>query len=329
MRKIITIAESVLDTEYRNGQPVRSFVGGRIPCAAASLAMAGIPTFMVSESTNDAVGDIIVDYLNRHKVNTSSIDRYPDGATAFSAIFKNEDGTSSIVSYGRYPQERFNVMWPRIDKDDIVIIGSLYSVDQPQRERLFELLTYADERKAIIVYLPGLQHGQDFRITRLMPNILENLEISNIVIAHQQDIATIFPKETAEAAYRNHIGFYCDTFLHITPELDTKRFAARESFDHKAPQATKPDNWLGWQAGFTAGLVYMLLAKAVTHDSLRNQSSDTWNEIINEAYAWAQASTGNDNCIDEQFAASKTNALSVGDMLYEKLKELEKQQNHQ
>lgn len=43
MRKIIAIGESVLDTLYRNGQPIKAMVGGRIANATASLGMTGAP----------------------------------------------------------------------------------------------------------------------------------------------------------------------------------------------------------------------------------------------------------------------------------------------
>lgn len=310
MRKIITIAESVLDTEYQGGQPVRSFVGGRIPCAAASLAQAGAATFMVSECTTDAVGDIIVGYLRDHQVNVDSIDRYPDGATAFSAIFKGANGESSIVNYGLYPDERFKVMWPRIDKDDIVIIGSLYSVDLPQRERLFEMVAYAAERKAIIIYLPGFQHGINFRITRVMPNILENLEVADIVITQEQDINTIFPSETSEETYRKHIEFYCDNYLHINGDLGIMRYHDGTSTAYAGKRCT--ENWLGWQAGFTAGVVFSLLAQAITRDSLATMSESAWQAVIDEALQWAQASTGADNCVSAEWAASRKDALEQG-----------------
>lgn len=308
MRKIITIAQSVLDTEYRHGQPVRSFVGGRIPCAAASLAQCGIATYMVSECTQDAVGDIIVDYLNSHQVDTTSIDRYPDGATPFSAIFKDESGTQSIVNYGQYPDDRFKVIWPRIDKDDILIFGSLYSVDLPQRERLYELVSYAVERKAIIVYLPGFQHGINFRITRVMPNILENLEASSIVIAQQQDIDTIFPGETAAEVWNNHIEFYCDTYLHITPSLNVERYG-KHPFVHST-EAGIVDNTLGWQAGFTAGVVYALITAGITHDSLPEMDAAAWKAVVDEATQWAQASLNPDNCITPQWAHGRQEAMA-------------------
>ena len=64
MRKIIAIGESVLDTIFVDNKPVRSFVGGRIACAAASLGQIGLPTQFVSETTTDAVGDIIINDAN-------------------------------------------------------------------------------------------------------------------------------------------------------------------------------------------------------------------------------------------------------------------------
>ncbi|UKI43115.1 MAG: carbohydrate kinase family protein [Porphyromonadaceae bacterium] len=174
MRKIIAIGESVLDTLYRNGQPVKAMVGGRIANATASLGMTGVPVTFCSECCTDSVGDIIVDFFNRHQVATTSIDRYTDGSTQLSAIFLGEDGNDKIVNYGVYPDaDRFDVVWPRIDEGDIVLFGSLYSIAQPQRERVYELLSYAAERKAVMVYLPGFQHGINFRITRVLTAILE------------------------------------------------------------------------------------------------------------------------------------------------------------
>lgn len=194
MRKIIAIGESVLDTLYRNGQPIKAMVGGRIANATASLGMTGVPVTFCSECCTDSVGDIIVDFFNRHQVATTSIDRYTDGSTQLSAIFLGEDGNDKIVNYGVYPDaDRFDVVWPRIDEGDIVLFGSLYSIAQPQRERVYELLSYAAERKAVMVYLPGFQHGINFRITRVLTAILENLELSSIVVAHERDLSDIFP----------------------------------------------------------------------------------------------------------------------------------------
>ncbi len=294
MRKIIAIGESVLDTLFVDGQPVKSFVGGRIACAAASLGSLGLPCVMLSECTTDSVGDIVVNYLSGHGVDTRLIDRYPDGATPFSAIFPNGSG-KQIVNYGVYPKTRFDIVWPRIDEDDIVLFGSLYAIDLPQRQRLYELLKYAVERRAILIYLPGFQHGIGYRLTKVMPHLLENLEISDIVIAHEQDIHDIFPGETGDEAYHGHIEFYCRNYVHLTRSLSLLMY----SLGLELP-ASKPatDNLLGWQAGLTAGIIAQLFEKNITRQQLLGLDSATWRGILVDARNRAeQAAASDENCL--------------------------------
>lgn len=294
MRKIIAIGESVLDTLFVDGRPVKSFVGGRIACAAASLGGMGLPCQILSECTTDAVGDIVMDYLSRHQVDIRSVDRYPDGATPFSAIFPNGSG-KQIVNYGTYAKTRFDVVWPRIDEDDIVLFGSLYAIDLPQRKRLYDLLKYAVDRRAILVYLPGFQHGISFRLTKVMPHLLENLEISDIVIAHDQDIHDIFPGETGDEAYHNHIEFYCPNYVHLTRSLGMLMYAKDIDIPAESPAT---DNLLGWQAGLTAGIIAQLIERGITRQMLGELDNDTWTQILLAARAMAErAAASDENCL--------------------------------
>ena len=290
----------MLDTLFEGGRPVKSFVGGRIACAAASLGSMGLPCQMLSECTTDAVGDLVMDYLSRHGVDIRSVDRYPDGATPFAAIFPTQSGRA-IINYGSYAKTRFDVVWPRIDEDDIVLFGSLYAINLPQRERLYDLLKYAVERKAILVNLPGFQHGISYRLTKVMPHLYENLEISNIVIAHEQDIHDFFhlgvPGEAGDEAYHNHIEFYCDNYVHLSRSLGISMFAKNVSLlaEHHAT-----DNLLGWQAGLTAGIIAQLLQRDITREALATLGSDTWHEILVQARQMAEsAAASSDNTVQQ------------------------------
>ncbi len=303
MRKIIAIGESVVDTVFSGGKPLAAFIGGRIANTAASLGAMGLPVSMVSECGTDSVGQMVVDFLSEHSVDVKSIDRFTEGSTAFSAIFKTPGEADKIVNYGSYPNDRFDVIWPRIDEGDIVVFGSLYAIDLPQRERLFELVSYASERKAIIIYLPGFQHGINFRITRVMPNILENLEISDIVIAHNRDINDIFPGESGEEAFRNHIEFYCSNYMHINPDLSLSRFSTGKRHD-VANSGGGSANLLGWQAGFTAGIVSELCRLGVDRDELKTLDDEAWQGITAAAFKCAAVCAGQpDNCVTAYFAA--------------------------
>ena len=308
MRKIIAIGESILDTIYQDYQPVRSFVGGRVSNAAASLGELGLPVSMVSECCTDKVGDWVVEFFKSHNVDTNSIDRYTDGSTPLAAIFKQEGEEEKIVNYGVYPSNRFNVIWPRIDEDDIVLFGSYYAIDTPQRERLFDLLSYAAERKAIVIYLPGFQHGTQFNLTKVMPNILENFEVSTIVIDHDKDINNMFPNQDSDKVYNNHIKFYGPTYVHINPNENATIYKGMDKTE--CPFTCDTANHLGWQAGFIAGVIYELIARGLRWGDIGILSPEKWKDVVDGAFEFAaNSASGEDNCISPDFARKKSALL--------------------
>lgn len=301
MRKIIAIGESILDTIYENHQPVSAFVGGRVSNAAAALGDLELPVSMVSECCTDKVGDWVVDFFEKHHVDTKSIDRYTDGSTPLAAIFKEDGEQDKIVNYGTYPTNRFNVIWPRIDEDDILLFGSYYAIDQPQREKLYDLLSYAAERKAIVIYLPGFQHGTQFNLTKVMPNILENFEVSNIVIDHANDINTMFPNQDSDKVYNNHIKFYGPTYIHITPGKCATIYKGIDKTE--VPFSCESDNHLGWQAGFIAGVIHQLIACNIKHDDIETMEPSKWQQVMTSAFDFAACcATNGDNTLSDEFA---------------------------
>lgn len=285
MRKIIAIGESVLDILFdENDRPEKSFVGGRIANAAAILGKGGYPVSMVSECCNDHTGDVVFKFLSENGIDTTSIDRYVDGATAVSLIYRL-GGDNGVVrsNYGVYPNDRFDVVWPRIDEDDLVIFGSWYSIDETLRSRLFEMVTYASSRKSIIMYLPGCQHGISCRITKVMPAILENLEISDIIVANRADIETIFPGEGPEKAFRNHIEYYNPRFFFIDDDYSVTIYSHNNEKIELRPTAEYAGSGLAWQSKFIAALSANIFAEEVTKETITAVTPEQWRVIAAKA----------------------------------------------
>lgn len=281
MQKIIAIGESVFDTVYdADNRPTRSFVGGRIANAAAMLASAGLPVTMVSECCTDHVGDTVVAFLEQNGVNTHSIDRYVDGATAISLIFNTKEGTRRL-NYSAYPRQRFDVVWPRFDENDVVIFGSFYSIEGSVRQGLFEMVSHALERKAIVVYLPGCQHGINCRITKVMPAILENFEAADVVIANRADIEAIYPGEDGLEAYKNHIEFYDVCFIYIDDDFSL-HLLSRGVHEHFPAQSRPAEagDLLAWQSRLVAGVVSGIFSHGITKKSLRSATAAQWKMIL-------------------------------------------------
>lgn len=265
MRKIIAIGRCGLDIIMDGATPVCARPGGRIPNAAASLAAIGRHVSMVGEAGRDMVGDMVVGFLDRHGVDTRSVDRFTEGLTPTSLLFTPSGDT---VDYPGGPDGEMDVVWPRIDRDDILIFGGYYAIDPRVRRRLYEIVAYAREREAIIIYLPGFNPREVTRITKVMPAIFENLELSDIAVTRPEDIKTIFGTGDAAHAWRDHLSFYLPAMLHadyakgeVSLSTPSCRHACRAIPDNGIPR-------LDWDAAVVAGIAESLLKEDILYRNI-------------------------------------------------------------
>lgn len=279
MKKIICIGECGLDIIFRDGQPKSSNPGGRIVNAAAKLAREGLPVVMASEASQDHVGDKVVDFLKDAGVDVSSVDRFTEGRTPVMLYFGEADGQLSVCRYEQYPEQCFDIVWPRIDEGDIVVYGGFYAVDRRMRERMSQLLNHAVERKAVLVYLPGFLPQMEPRITRVMPAILENLECANLVIARNTDLKFIFGADNDGSAYHNHIDFYCRSLINVDiPNHRINYYSGKEVTSVEVPGDRLMD--LSWRAGVVAGVVSALYAMDANAEMLDTPDDDIRRRIL-------------------------------------------------
>lgn len=211
MKKVIIIGECGLDIIYDGPQPVGSMPAGRLLNAAAMLAREGLPVFMVGDTGADSPGDIVVDTLVKAGVDTTSVDRYVDGLTPVTFFFGDK-----VTPY-RLPSREggFDVVWPRIDSGDIVVFGGYYAIDPLIHQRLMSLVAYAVERKAFVVYLPGFMSQLAPRLTRVMPAILENLEVASLVLTRSSDLSALYNDTEPERCFAEHIAYYSQSLINL------------------------------------------------------------------------------------------------------------------
>ena len=154
MRKIIGIGETILDIIFKNGQPTKALPGGSVFNTMVSLGRLGIPVHFITELGQDQVGNNILSFMRENNLSTENVDIFCEGKSPVSLAFLNDQNEARYMFYTQYPENRLNVIWPRIDPDDILILGSYYAVNPSLRYRITEFLEYAHERKAIIYYDP-------------------------------------------------------------------------------------------------------------------------------------------------------------------------------
>ena len=67
-RKIIGIGETIMDIIFKNGKPTAAVPGGSTFNGIISLGRLGLDVSMISETGNDKVGDIIMDFMKDNGV---------------------------------------------------------------------------------------------------------------------------------------------------------------------------------------------------------------------------------------------------------------------
>lgn len=198
----------------------RTIVGGRLMRAAMLLGSTGHCVEMMGEAGRDPLGDLLVGFLQQSGVSTSCIDRYSDGAsTPTTLVFPSEipEAQPRSVVYRVEMAERWDARWPRIDAGDIVLFGGYFALQPRVRPLLLDFIEYARQRKALIVNMPGFNPAMAPAVTRVMPALLENLEISDAVVTATPDILHIFGSDDAPKCFADKIGFYTSLMLNLEP----------------------------------------------------------------------------------------------------------------
>ena len=294
MKRIITVGECSLDIIFSaEGQPLGSMPGGRIVNAAAILAREGLPVVMASDAAADPVGDIVVRFLSEAGVDVSCVDRYTDGRTPIQIFTAGEDAAGHIlptaIRYENYPDEAFDIVWP----GDIIIFGGFYAIDPKTNANINQFLRMAKDRKAILVYVPGFLPERTHAVTRLMPSILENLELADIVVARNADLEVVFGTSGQPGTcYRDHVNFYCRSLVNVDAMCHhITYFSGTETTGAEIPDSVATT--LMWNAGIVAGIAKAIIAADLKADDLDTPGVEIREKIITSAIQTAAAAARN------------------------------------
>ncbi len=302
MRKVIGIGETILDIIFRHGQPTAAVPGGSVFNGIVSLARAGVPVRFISETGNDQVGNIILDFMRQNNLSTEHVNVFPDGKSPVSLAFLNERSDAEYIFYKDYPRQRLDIVYPDIEEDDIVIIGSYYALNPVLRDKVAELLDRARRKQAIIYYDPNFRSTHKEEAIKLAPTIIENLEYADIVRGSQEDFFYMYNLREADRIYKDKIKFYCSNFLCTAGAEQIALRTAAVSKEYAIPPIEAVST-IGAGDNFNAGIIYGLLKHNVRREELNGMDEASWDKVIACGIAFAaEACKSFSNSVSEEFA---------------------------
>ena len=311
-RKVIGIGETVLDIIFRDNQPVTAVPGGSTFNAIISLSRAGVTTSFISETGNDRIGRMIIQFLKDNGCQATSVNVYTDSKSPLSLAFLDDHDDAEYIFYKDHPHDRLDFSYPDVQTDDIVLFGSYYALNPVIRPQVKAFLDYARHQGAIIYYDVNFRTSHRHEVMKLTPNLLENFELADIVRGSAEDFEVLFRKSDPDVVYRSQIAFYTRNFIY-THGSQPVTLRGQGNIRKEYPVSPTPTvSTIGAGDNFNAGLLYGLLREGITRDDIeRGLSEQQWDGLIASGQQFAaQACQSLDNYISAEYGQQlKSHAL--------------------
>lgn len=287
-RKVIGIGETTLDIIFRDNQPVRAVPGGSTFNACVSLGRAGIETTFISVTGNDRVGRSIIDFLRENGVNADNVNVFPDSKSPISLAFLDENNDAEYLFYKDHPHDKLEFTHPDIQPGDIVLFGSFFALNPVIRPQMAGFLEYAQRKGAILYYDVNFRSSHKDEIMKITPNLLENLELTDIVRGSEEDFRVLYGKDDPDKVYMAELSFYCKKFI-CTRGANPIIVRAENGFRKEYPTLqTQTVSTIGAGDNFNAGFIYGMLKQGITRENIDSGLTEAqWDYLIGMGQAFS------------------------------------------
>jgi fructokinase len=303
MRKIYGIGETLLDIIFKNGQPQAAKPGGAMLNSTVSLGRIGLPVSIISEYADDDVGKIIDRFLNENGVETTFVDHYRNGKTALAIAILNERNDASYTFYKNYPDKRLEMEFPVIQKDDIVLCGSIYAITPEIRRKFRKFIGNAKNQGAIVIYDPNFRMAHASELEELRPLIIENMQMARLIRGSNEDFKNIFATGTPDEAWKI-VSNYCNCLVYTANAEGV--YLRTAGYSGKFPvKEIKPVSTIGAGDNFNAGMIAAIYRYNIKVEDLTTMGEEMWSQVVATGVDFASdVCMSYENYISLDFAAT-------------------------
>lgn len=301
MRQIYAIGETLYDIIFKNGQPQAGKPGGAMLNSTVSLGRIGLPVSLISEYANDEIGKMIDSFLKDNGVGTNFVDHYKDGKTALAIAVLNERNDANYTFYKNYPSRRLEMEFPTVNKDDIILCGSIYAITNEIRNKFVHFINCSKENGGIVLYDPNFRSAHASELNLLKPLIVENMKMAVIIRGSDEDFKNIFQAESPDGAW-DIVRKYCNCMIYTASSEGV--YVRTTGFSGKFPvRKITPVSTIGAGDNFNAGMIAAIYNNGITREELNKMGEEKWGKIISTGVDFAtDVCMSYENYISMEFA---------------------------
>lgn len=305
MRKIYGIGETVYDIIFRNAQPRRAVPGGSTFNALISLGRCGLHPTMATETGDDHVGRLIVDFMQSNGVNTDYVTINEGSKTHISLAFLNDANDAQYQFYKDHAGARVAHNFPEFYADDVVIFGSFFAVNPVIRDYTREFLRRAHDAGCVLYYDVNFRAAHIGDLPHTLSNIEENMLLATIVRGSTEDFQCLYGQSDPALIYAEHIAPLCPNFICTAGGESIVAFfgGRRHDFD-VSPISTV--STIGAGDNFNAGIVFDLMQQNIRLADLHHPTTPTVEAMIASGQRFsAEVCQSLDNYVTPEFASQQ------------------------
>ncbi len=301
MRTVYGLGETICDIIFKDNQPVTSKAGGSTFNAMVSLGRMGVHNSFISKIGDDRIGRNIIEFMRKNNVSTENVTIRKGDRTDLALAFLNDRGDAEYSFYKDSSSHIVDAVIPNFKKDDILLLGSYFSINLVLRSFVKSVLDAAKKADAIIYYDPNFRSSHNNEIETLWSALSENLSMATIVRGSDEDFENIFGEKSD----------YLTDLTNLAPRLILTRSSdgvdvLDNGFDyHYAARNIIPVSTVGAGDNFNAGLIYALVKYEIGFDDIKRLKNDDWSRLVNVAIDFSsEVCQSYDNYISLEFANS-------------------------
>ena len=161
-----------------------------------------------------------------------------------------------------------------------MLFSSFFALNPAVRPQMSAFLEYAHKQGAILYYDVNYRASHRDEVMKITPNLIENLEFSDIVRGSNEDFEILYKQSDADKVYRSEISFYCKNFI-CTRGKEPISVYAEDGFKKEyAIESMKAVSTIGAGDNFNAGFIYGLMRQNITRNDIEHGLSEAqWDAL--------------------------------------------------
>lgn len=302
---IYTLGESLIDIIFKTTDALVAKPGGSMLNTSVSLGRSGVEVSLISELGDDETANIILEFLKKNNTETEFIKKYYHQNTSVALAFLNDQKVPSFSIYKSYPEKRRLIFPAEFTDADILVYGSLYSLDPAIRNDVVHILAAAKRGGAVLCYDPNIRH-HNLKDSKIRQALEENINFANIVKGSDEDFKNIFGNRMVDEYYAEIIKINKEAVFIYTKGADGVSGFHRDNFIDLPAYKTNVVSTIGAGDAFNAGIVFYLSKLKGKREKIKEMSREEFGKMLESGLLFSSAVCSTmDNYVPSNFSYNR------------------------